>query len=780
MSKGMVPELLVPVGNDSHLKAAVANGADAVYMGLQAFNARIGAKNFSDAQFKEGVDYCHIHGVKVYLVLNTLLNDTELPAAIDMAKKAYLMGVDAVIVQDLGLMIAIRKLLPDLDIHASTQTTVLNSESAAFFKDLGLPRVILAREMSLKEIEHMHQNVDVELESFVHGAMCVSYSGQCLASALSFKRSGNRGRCAQNCRMNYKLEKDGQIVSQPTYFLSAKDLEALNFLPQIAKAGIVSFKIEGRKKSTEYVAIATRMYRKAIDHFFNKGPPVTEEEKKLLHIAFNRKLAKGHFFGKDNTAIFSDYPGSMGLQVGVVEKFERGVSTILVMDDFKVWDVLSVKHSEERVDFPIKEIFYQEHPVLVAKTGKRVQLNIPLREGLELFKTQDRRLTELTEESLKKEPPIRVQLQVELSARHFKMTATHQSTTVELISEIVPVKSQKPFDPALMKQKVSELGELAVFCDQLDIKVDSGYFVPVSAIKALKRDVISLLRQQIASKHYHEMDEGAFEKKKESFFAKRYHFNEKRTRGLTVKVGNWQQLEQALSVQPQTILVDADWPLDSLNKAFNACQQKGIQFVVSLPAILKDVEQAALIAKLNSKWIIQVNDWGSLRTLAKKKFKLWAGPGLNAFNSTSINYLSQFCDVVHPSLELTLKQLEKLREATNAHLDVTVFELGRVMTCEANPLTGQKGVFHIVDQNQWKYLVESDARDRLLMYNPLPLNMIPELKQFFPIADSVQVDVSKQPLDRSQEVLDGVVLALEGKKVLFHLPFTRGQFEHAV
>lgn len=780
----MVPELLVPVGNESHLKAAVANGADAVYLGLQAFNARIGAKNFSYDQFKEALDYCHVRNVKVYLVLNTLLNDIEIPAAIDMAKTAYQLGVDAVIVQDLGLIASIRELLPDLPIHASTQTTILNTNSALFFQnELELPRVILAREMSLKEIESMHAKTKIELESFVHGAMCVSYSGQCLASALSFKRSGNRGRCAQNCRMEYQLEKDGQSVQKPSYFLSAKDLEALDFLPSIAKAGIVSFKIEGRKKSTEYVAIATAVYRKTIDHFFRHGPPVTEDDKKLLHTAFNRNLSKGHFYGKDNTAIFDEYPGSMGFRVGKVVKFENGLSTILVEEDFRQWDVLSVKHGEERVDFPIKEIQYQNHPVLTAKAGHHVQIAIPLREGLELFRTQDRDLTRLMEDSLKTDPKIEVQFKVTLSKDVFSLEVLKGKNHFKAISAVKPVLAEKPLNPSVLESKLLELGALCVTCSQVDRReVDTRYFVPLSAIKQLKRDAVEGFLQTLSASHYRELDEGAFAKKKESFFSGTYAPVRKRTTGFTVKVGNWAQLEQTIQQsQPQHLMIDADWPLESIQKAHTLCREKGLGLVVSLPAILKDIEQEAILKKLSPDWTIQVNDWGSLYALSKKKYHLWAGPGLNAFNSTAIEFLSRYCEVIHPSLELTLKQLERLREHTNAKLEVTVFELGRVMTCEANPLSGKPaGHYFITDKNEWRYLVESDARDRLHLYNPLPLNLIAEVTSFYPIAESVQVDISKQDEKTGLMVLEAIKDALTGKRVELSIPFTRGQFEKAV
>ena len=265
-----MPELLSPVGGKAHLIAAVNNGADAVYMGGMAFNARIFADNFSDEELPEAVRYAHMHGVKVYMTLNTLVRDDELVRAFEYANYIYGIGVDALIVQDIGLARMLHKYIPELPLHLSTQGTLYNVEAMGLAKDLGFCRVVPARELSLEEIKmlvsegrEISPDAPVEVEVFVHGALCMCYSGQCQMSRMMGRgsgRTGNRGTCAQPCRQAY-TDDHGRTY----YALSPKDLCQIQNIPDLVSAGVSSFKIEGRIKSPEYVATVTRIYRKYID-----------------------------------------------------------------------------------------------------------------------------------------------------------------------------------------------------------------------------------------------------------------------------------------------------------------------------------------------------------------------------------------------------------------------------------------------------------------------------------------------------------------------------------
>lgn len=294
-------ELLSPAGSPAALHAAVQNGAGAVYLGYGAFNARRNAKNFSSEEFAAAVSYCHLRGVKVYLTLNTLITDREIPVALETAKLANDLGVDAVLVQDLGLCRLLRLVFPDLPLHASTQMTIHNLPGAQFCASLGLSRVVLSRELSGDDIAHITQNAPVETECFVHGALCMCYSGQCFFSALLGGRSGNRGLCAQPCRLAYRRTKK----EAPGHPLSLKDLSLGAHLCQLKALGIACLKLEGRMKRPEYVATVTGIFAEAI----RAGRSTTKQEQEILSQIFSRQgFTDGYFTGKVDGRMFGHRP----------------------------------------------------------------------------------------------------------------------------------------------------------------------------------------------------------------------------------------------------------------------------------------------------------------------------------------------------------------------------------------------------------------------------------------------------------------------------------------
>lgn len=289
------PELLAPAGGRAALIAAVQSGADAVYLGADRFSARSGADNFTLDTLGEWIDYCHLRGVKVHLAANTLVTEREINDFIHYVSEAYRLGIDAVIIQDLGMAERIKQLLPELELHASTQMTVSTAEGVKALEERGFSRVVLARELTAEEIRRIRQTTDIELEMFVHGALCFSYSGQCLMSSIIGQRSGNRGMCAQPCRLPYELVSNGKTAAQG-YLMSPKDLCLLDSIADLVALGIDSFKIEGRLKSAGYVATAVGVYRKAID-----GIAVTDSDRAALLDAFNRSgFTEGWYGGGKN------------------------------------------------------------------------------------------------------------------------------------------------------------------------------------------------------------------------------------------------------------------------------------------------------------------------------------------------------------------------------------------------------------------------------------------------------------------------------------------------
>ena len=402
-------ELLSPVGNFECLKAAVQNGADAVYFGASSFSARAFAENFSLADLQEAIGYAKLRGVKCFLTLNTLMKENELPEAFSLAEKAYEFGIDAIIVQDLGFARMLIQSFPDLPIHASTQMSIHNLRGVQRLETMGFRRVVLSRELSIPEISYICQNSHVDIECFVHGALCISYSGQCLLSSMVGGRSGNRGRCAQPCRLPYELLEDGSKVVDRGHLLSPRDLCGLDYIPDLIEAGVTSFKIEGRMKSAEYVATVTRIYRKYIDlALAGKPEPVSKQDKEELMQVFNRGgFSSGHLAKQANhDLVFPEKPNNRGLFLGIVQQYQpsKGYITIKLNESLAIGDTISLEN--EQGTYTISELMENRQnqkecaPSHLVTIG-RMKGNIHL--GDKVYKMSSRALSLSAKESYQKE-----------------------------------------------------------------------------------------------------------------------------------------------------------------------------------------------------------------------------------------------------------------------------------------------------------------------------------------------------------------------------------------
>lgn len=366
-----IPELLAPAGGMEQLKAAVENGADAVYMGGKLFNARINADNFSDAEMKEAIDYAHLRGVKLYVTMNTLIKDRELADALNYAAWLYEAGADALIIQDLGFAALVREQIPGFDLHLSTQGTVYNIEGVKKAKELGFSRVVLARELALEEIEAISEAHLLDIEVFAHGALCICYSGQCQMSREIGGRSGNRGECAQPCRLPWSVyrEEAGALkeAAGSSYALSPKDLCTVEQLGRLAEAGVASLKIEGRMKTPEYVAVVTGIYRKYLDLYAAHGRyRVDPSDLADLSQIFSRGgFTEGYLYGNPKKHLMSgDLSKHQGIYIGKVVRSsgaeravkssdadkkgnrQRGLVTIQLTEKLTVGDGIEIRNRE--------------------------------------------------------------------------------------------------------------------------------------------------------------------------------------------------------------------------------------------------------------------------------------------------------------------------------------------------------------------------------------------------------------------------------------------------
>ena len=345
-----IPELLAPVGSMEHLKVAINAGASSVYLSGKDYGARKFAKNFTIDEINDAVNIAHMHNVKVYVTVNTLINQDELEDVMNYLSKLYAIGVDAVLIQDLGLVELINEHLPNLKVHASTQMTIENQLKLDYIESKGIKRVVLPREMKKDEIRSLKTNV--ELEIFAHGSLCYSYSGQCLMSSFKGGRSGNRGSCAQPCRQKYKV--DG--IKKEDYYLSPSDLCLFKSLKEIAELNISCIKIEGRMRSKEYLAIVISNYRKAL----NKLKSGKELESEELNLVFNRGFSEGKF---KNTSKRSLRSGHIGLKIGRVIESKKNMLAIKMDDSVKTLPekgdgLLIIKNNETFILFTSSHSFF--------------------------------------------------------------------------------------------------------------------------------------------------------------------------------------------------------------------------------------------------------------------------------------------------------------------------------------------------------------------------------------------------------------------------------------
>lgn len=369
-----IPELLSPAGSWDCLLAAVTNGADAVYLGTREFNARVNARNFSFEELDQAIKYCHKHGIRVYLTMNTLVKNSEIKRFLNTLSRAYTLDVDGVIIQHISFLEIIKNNFPGLKVFISTQAAIGNASSASLLKSAD--RIILPRELPLEEVRKI-TNSGIHVEVFLHGALCFSYSGLCLFSSFVSSRSGNRGSCAQLCRQKYNS----------SYLLSTKELCLVQRIPELIQAGITGFKIEGRMRSPLYVAVATRLYRKAIDSFLAGKFVVPQKEMAEIEVVFNREFTEGFVSGKTDL-ISSEKPMNRGAFLGII-----GDGEIVLRRPVTVGDGIGIWGKNNITGAIIKEIVIAGKKVSSATAGDRVKIGFGVKDGSRIYLTSSTQIS---------------------------------------------------------------------------------------------------------------------------------------------------------------------------------------------------------------------------------------------------------------------------------------------------------------------------------------------------------------------------------------------------
>lgn len=489
-------ELLSPAGNIECLKAAINNGADACYLGGKSFGARAFAGNFTNEELKEAVEYAHLYGVKIYITVNTIIYNNEVEEFIEYIKYLYQIGVDALIMQDIGMISLVRQTFPNFEIHASTQLHNHNNEGIKALKDLGVTKVVLDREMTLEQIENI--NVDIEKEVFIHGALCNSYSGCCLFSYMNGGRSGNRGECTQPCRLPYKLIKNGKYISnEDKYLLSTRELNTIHNFDKLMNSDITCFKIEGRMKSPSYVGYITRIYRKLIDNYQkNNKEIITKEEENNLKILFNRSFTNGYLFSDKVMNISSS--NHQGLEIGKVIDITPKKIKIKLSDNLYQEDGLRFKQSNKGM---IANFIYNEKNLLINKASKGdiiyLDNKINLKDKDILVKTSSPYLDkEILSTSIKKIP---VDIEVTLENNYLIIIFKDNNNNIvkDKIKVDTPIKRSTTSEE--VKEKLTKLGNTPFICNNINININKDIFVNMKDLNNIRRELCNKLIKERTS-----------------------------------------------------------------------------------------------------------------------------------------------------------------------------------------------------------------------------------------------------------------------------------------
>jgi len=496
----MKTELLAPVGSWDAFYAAIYNRADAVYLGGKAFGARAYADNFTNEEIKDIIVMAHLHGVKVYVTINTLVYDHEFAQLIDFLDFLYLHDCDAVIVQDLGVAQLILHRYPKMALHASTQMNIHSLAQVQALKARGFKRVILAREVSLTEIIAIKKAVDIELEVFVHGALCISCSGHCYLSSIIGKRSGNRGRCAQPCRLKYEFQGGNK------YFISPKDLNTLAYLPQLLDAQIDSFKIEGRMKRPEYCRRRLQSYRQAMDAYQDGSEIDLVQTQENLKKIFNRQFTKGWLLDeKNDNLINEDFSNHIGIEIGQVIKSHKHYVDIKLSHPLNYGDALRIKGQNEDA-LVVNQMYCEGKIIKQAQAGQIVSLKAHmdgLNQGIVYLTTDQQQIIDLQASFRNQNRQFPIEGVLFLQEQHLMLRLEYKNHSVQVAStEAYQLAKSLSSNERLLSQ-IQKTGSSPFYFDNLQCTFSENIYLPIKVINELRRSGLEELTQVVANKHGH-------------------------------------------------------------------------------------------------------------------------------------------------------------------------------------------------------------------------------------------------------------------------------------
>lgn len=762
-------ELLAPAGSMEALKAAVESGADAVYLSGKMFGARAYANNFDENGLKEAIEFAHLRNVKIHVTVNTLVDNAEVAELAEYLRYLYEAGADAVLVQDLGVARIARAIVPDLPLHASTQMTVNNLAGVLALQELGFTRVVLAREVTLKDIRHICRNCNVEIEVFAHGALCVCYSGQCLMSSMIGGRSGNRGRCAQPCRLPYTLvDKNGQniLTDAGQYLLSPRDMNTIELIPDLIEAGVVSLKLEGRMKKPEYVAVVVNSYRQKIDAYYQRTD-LTENVQKNLSQIFNRDFTTAYLEKKQGKFMMSDKrPNNRGRLIGRVMRYDdkARLAVIKLTENVAVGDTIDfwVKVGG-RVSTNISKIFVKNKDVTEAAGGMEVAIPVQGRVHPHdrVFKVFDVRLMQKARTFFTSGAPVRrigidIKAIAKLGEPFYLEAVDENGYSAQVQSDFIVEKALKrAMDRQAVEKQMNRLGTTIYELRRLDCIIDDNVIVPMSVMNDARRILVEKL-MTLRLKAYERPQSVV---RDNAVWQKDFILNNEEIKKpeLVVATDTLEKVRSAADSGADIVLFGGDSyqheyiSPDMYRQAVQICQERRCKIAFGTPRIMRDNEQTAF-----TKWLEHIQDLSidaiyahslAQMYLIRKagNIPIWADYSFNTYNDATINFLADYnIQGATVSPELNFKQIKTLANASPLPLECLVHGNMELMVseyCVLGSFMGnldkgsctkpcEKNKYWLCDRKNEKFPIVTDQFCHMHLLNGKELNMLAHLPEF--------------------------------------------------
>ncbi len=809
-------ELLSPVGDFDCLKAAVQNGADSVYFGANLFSARAYAHNFDLEELQKAIQYAKIRGVKTHLTLNTLIKDDEFDDAISLAKSAYKFGIDAIIVQDLGLAKTLINMFPDLPIHASTQMTVHNLTGALELQNMGFKRVVLSRELSTDEIDYICKNTNIEIECFAHGALCISYSGQCLFSSMIGGRSGNRGKCAQPCRLPYELLENDKKINFG-HLLSTRDLCSLEYLPTLIKSGVHCLKIEGRMKSPEYVATVTRIYKKYINLAQSNEPYIIDKnDKKELMQVFNRGMSSsGHLSNEPNkNLVFKDKPNNMGLYLGKVQNYNKnkGLITIKLKENISIGDTISLE--KETGSYTVSELLEGKKNITETKVGQTVVIgrmkgNISVNDNV--YKMSSKALSNLAKDSYKKESrKIFLNCKVAIKKGEPLSISIIPANNLDLykdleikcqIDEFPVVAQNRPLDKETVIKQISKTTDSPYQFKNINVELSPNSFIPkISSLNELRRLALEEVEKFAISKCFRKINENKIKnytvienETNKNFIINDNNINYKESQN-SININQLTKEKPKISLLLNTLNLDYDYSvLENINyiyiplkffiskKYSNILKQLSTKFdmYIYMPTIIKGNYRNLFftyaensVKKYNIHGFV-VSNIGTINLLnnlfnnINKSFKLIGNYTFNIFNSNSVLELKKLgINTYTISPELDKASIDTLCTYTYLKKELIIYGrtplmnmnyclLGESDKCypECSAKCKTNNSYYLKDRLNMKFpIIPDNIQTVTTLYNSKITSI--SYKDF--CIDSVRIDILEENIEQIKKIITTV------------------------